>query len=140
LLGLQPLAHLHRLTISPNLPASWPYVRLKALTVGAHTLTVHISPAGLEVQHLSGPEPLDLRYQLPAGGAALEHTITYGQPPQLLDDEQGRWLQALLAPGQRLSVNVSAERILVHAPDRREEPSGNGTEVIDPASQVPSAR
>jgi hypothetical protein len=133
LLGLRPLAHLHQLAITPRLPAGWPYARLSAVAVGDHLLTVQITPGGLEVQHTSGPEPLDLRYRLPEHAAEIEHNIAYGPPPQVIADESGRWLQARLAPGQRISVSVTAERIVVHAPDRREEQMGNGAEVREPA-------
>jgi hypothetical protein len=138
LLGLQPLAHLHRLTISPRLPVGWPYARLSALGVGAHMLSVQVTPADMELQHMSGPEPLDLRYRLPAGEAPLEHTIAYGPTPRLETNESGRWLQVLLGPGQRLSVSVTAERILVQMSDRREEQANNGLEVTEPAGRVPS--
>jgi len=70
---------------------------------------------------------LELRYRMPAGGTTLEYTIPYGTPPELIADDQGRWLRIMLATGQRVIVRASPERVLVQAPDRREEPS-NGTE------------
>jgi hypothetical protein len=128
LLGLNPLAHLHQLSIAPCLPAGWPRARLSALAVGAHTLTVEIWPDGLDIHHISGPEPLDLRYRLPAGAAALEHTVPYGTPPELITNDQGRWLRIMLVPGQRINARATADRVLVQSPDRREEPIGNGAE------------
>jgi hypothetical protein len=95
---------------------------------------VQLSPGGLEVLHISGPEPLDLRYQVPAGDALLEHNLGYGAAPDLLEDEQGRWLQVMLGPGQRINISVNAQQISVHAPDRREEQTGNGTESVEPAA------
>jgi Glycosyl hydrolase family 65, C-terminal domain len=124
MLGLNPLAHQHQLSIAPCLPSGWPRVRLSALAIGAHTLTVEIWPDGLDIQHISGPEPLDLRYRLPAGVTALEHSIPYGKPPELITNDEGRCLQIMLAPGQRIIARASAERLLVHVPDRREEPVG----------------
>jgi len=110
--------------------ANWLAARApSAVSVGAHTLTVEIWPNGLDIQHISGPEPLDLRYRLPAGAAPLEHTIPYGTPPELIADDQGRWLRIALAPGQQINARVTAERVLVQAPDRREEPTSNGIEV-----------
>src|SRR5205085_12135193 len=94
LLGLQPLAHLHRLSISPRLPANWPFVRMNALAVGAHTLNLHITPASLEVLHSSGPEVLELRYRLPESAGALESDVAYGPAPQVITDATGRWLHA----------------------------------------------
>jgi hypothetical protein len=130
LLGLQPLAHLHRLSISPRLPASWPYVRLSAVPVGAHMVTVHATPASLEVLHLSGPEPLDLRYHLPESAGPLQHDITYGPVPQMLDDAQGRWLQIMLGVGQRAVIDATPEGIVVRLPDRREEQPNTDSEPI----------
>jgi hypothetical protein len=132
LLGLHPLAHLHRMTISPRLPTGWPFAQLSALAIGAHMLTVRISPSGLEIQHISGPEPIDLRYRVPEGDRELEHNIAYGPAPQLIVDGDGRWLQATLAPGQRVSINITPERIIVQAPDRREEQSAIGSELVEP--------
>jgi hypothetical protein len=91
-------------------------------------LTVEVWPDGLDIQHLSGPEPLELRYRLPAGAAELEHTIPYGAPPELVANDQGHWLRMLLAPGQQINARVDAARVLVQAPDRREEPTSNGVE------------
>src|SRR5215217_4803323 len=126
LLGLSPLAHLHRLSIAPCLPIGWPRARLSAVSVGAHTLTVEIWPDGLDIQHISGPEPLDLRYRLPAGVATLEHALPYVTPPELIADDQGRWLRLMLAPGQQINARTTAEHVLVQAPDRREEPIVEG--------------
>jgi hypothetical protein len=122
LLGLNPLAHQHQLSIKPCLPAGWPRARLSAVAVGAHTLTVEIWRDGLDIQHVNGPEPLELRYRMPAGVAVLEHTLPYGMPPELITNDEGHWLQITLAPGQRIIARASAERLLVHVPDRREEP------------------
>lgn len=129
LLGLQPLAHLHRLSISPRLPANWTEVRLDALAVGAHALTLRVTPSSLEVQHISGPEPLDLRYCLPGGAAKLRYDIEYGPPPAQIEDGGETWLQATLAPGQRLSITATPAAITVQAPDRREE----GPDAASPA-------
>src|SRR5262245_49138707 len=130
LLGLRPLAHLHRLSISPRLPANWPYARLSAVPVGAHIVTVYVTPASLEVQHLSGPEPLDLRYQLPESAGPLQHDILYGPVPQMLDDAQGRWLQFMLGVGQRVVIDATPEGIVASLPDRREEQPNTDTEPI----------
>lgn len=128
LLGLNPLAHLHQLSITPCLPAGWPRARLSAVSVGAHTLTVEIWPDGLDIQHIAGPEPLELRYRVPDGAVSLEHTIPYGTSPELLANDQGRWLRIMLAPGQQINARTTAEHVLVQAPNRREETASNGAE------------
>lgn len=129
LLGLNPLAHVHRLSIAPCLPAAWPGVRLSAVEVGAHTVTVDLQPDGLEVQHIAGPEPLDLRYRLPAGQQQLDHNVAFGAPPELVELDGERWLRIVLAPGQRISARASADIVEVHAPDRREEQPSDGVGV-----------
>jgi glycogen debranching enzyme len=134
LLGLQPLAHLHRLSIAPCLPTNWPRARLAALAVGAHTLTLELRPDGLDAEHTAGPEPLDLRYRLPAGGATLEHAIAYGSPPELLVDQEESWLRIAIAPGQRISIQATVDRVYVQAPDRREEPASDGAPAAAPLS------
>jgi hypothetical protein len=110
------------------LPSSWPRARLAALAVGAHTLTLELRPDGLDVHHTAGPEPLDLRYRLPAPGVTLDHSLAYGSPPELLIDQEACWLRILLAQGQRISVQATADRVYVQAPDRREEQPSDGAE------------
>ena len=134
LLGLQPLAHLHRLAISPRLPASWPWVRVNRLMVGEHTLTLRATPASLEMQHDSGPEPLDVRYHVPGSPVSLQHHVAYGPEPQLVKEGEEYRLQAMVAPGQRLVVNATPKAIIVRMPDRREEGAANGVESAEPAS------
>jgi hypothetical protein len=134
LLGLQPLAHLHRLALSPRLPANWPAVTLSALSVGAHLLTVRITPSSVEVLHISGPEPIDLRYQLPESAGPLLHDVAYGIEPQMIADAAGRWVQILLSVGQRIFIEATADGIVVRLPDRREGRSDNRAEVVEPAT------
>jgi len=106
--------------------------RLSAVSVGAHTLTLEIRTDGVDIQHLSGPEALDLRYRLPAGDAAIKHTIAYGSPPELVSDDDGRWLR-LLTPGQQINLRATPEHVYVDAPDRREEQTENGADMREPA-------
>ncbi|HEU5014415.1 MAG TPA: amylo-alpha-1,6-glucosidase [Roseiflexaceae bacterium] len=121
LLGLQPLAHLHRLSINAQLPQHWPGVRLSALKVGAHELSLQITPTGIDVHHLSGPERLDIRYHVPDTSGPLQHDIAFGPEPQVMEEEGLRWLQIALMPEQRVVVDAMPEGITVHIPDRREE-------------------
>ena len=103
LLGLQPLAHRHRLVIEPQLPAGWPSVQLSELAVGVHTLTLRIAHDGIELQHQAGPAPLDLRYRLPAG-------ITLAGAGELCSDGAGAWLQVAVPPAHRLCVYLAGQR------------------------------
>jgi hypothetical protein len=112
-----------------SIGSAWARARLSAVAVGTHTLTIELWPDGLDIQHVSGSEPLDLRYRLPNDAGPLEYTIPYGAPPELIADEQGRWLRIQLTPGQQVSARATAERVIVQAPDRREEAASNGTEI-----------
>ena len=46
----------------------------------------------------------------------------------IIATDEGHWLQIKLTPGQRIIARTNAERLLVHIPDRREEPVSNGAE------------
>jgi hypothetical protein len=131
LLGLHPLAHLHRLTVDPKLPSGWPAVRLSEVAVGDHLLTMETRVSSLDVQHLRGPEPLDLRYRLLAGVDVLGHNIGFRTEPRILVDATGRWVQVMLAPGQRVAIDVTPERVEVIVPDRREERASDIAEPIE---------
>jgi hypothetical protein len=124
LLGLRPLAHRHRLAISPRLPAGWPWARLSGLAVGEHRLTLGIMPSSLDVLHSEGPASIDLLYRLPEDAVLMPPDVAYGPPPQEICDAEGRWLQIGLAPGQRVLIDATPEGISVRLPDRRTEESG----------------
>jgi len=55
--------------------------------------------------------------------------VMEGNEPVVIANDEGRWLQITLAPGQRIIARASGECLLVHMPDRREEPTSNGTEL-----------
>ncbi len=62
LLGLKPDAVGHRLTVAPCLPEDYGAVTLRGLRVGAHRISVTISPRALELTHSEGPAPLRVEY------------------------------------------------------------------------------
>ncbi len=62
LLGLHPLAHLHRLTVSPQLPGDWPEVALRGLRIGAHTIDLRATHTSLSMAHRAGPQALTIMY------------------------------------------------------------------------------
>jgi hypothetical protein len=123
MLGLWPLAHLHRISISPRIPAHWPFVRLQGVAVGPHRLSLHVTPSSLDVHHVSGPEQLDLRYRLSESARALRSDNSHGPAPAMLEDAQGHWLQVWITPGQRVVINATAEATIVQFPDQRAEQS-----------------
>lgn len=77
LLGLEPDAPAHRLRIAPTLPSTWPSVTLHDLRVGVHRLNLQIAPATLQVEHISGPQPIEIEFR-PAGAtvATLDDAAT----------------------------------------------------------------
>ena len=62
LLGLQPDAPAHTLTIVPGIPAGHAPITLRDLRVGAHRLTITISSRALQLDHVAGPQALTVRY------------------------------------------------------------------------------
>jgi len=116
LLGLRPLAHRHQLSISPGLPASWPWVRLSGLVVGEHTVALRITPSSLDVLHSAGPARLELRYRL-HGDALLLPLDGAEHPPDEVSDAEGRWLRVVLAPGQRVLIEATPEGISLRSPE-----------------------
>jgi hypothetical protein len=76
LLGIQPDAPAHALTIAPCMPADHPPVTLRGLRVGAHMLDLTISPAEVHVFHTEGPQPVRIAHRnsaitLPAGSGQV---------------------------------------------------------------------
>jgi hypothetical protein len=62
LFGVSPLAHLHTVEIAPQLPPGWRSARLRGLPIGSHRVNLHAEPGALEIEHISGPVPLTVRY------------------------------------------------------------------------------
>ena len=60
LLGIEVRADHHTVTLAPHLPDSWDVAEVENLTLGAHTLTVRVVRDGILVNHVSGPEPLQV--------------------------------------------------------------------------------
>jgi hypothetical protein len=75
LLGLDPQAYNHRLNVAPALPTAWPSVTLHNLRVGTHRLNLEIAPTTLRVEHVSGPQPIDIAFR-PAGTTVAESNGT----------------------------------------------------------------
>ncbi|HEU4324499.1 MAG TPA: amylo-alpha-1,6-glucosidase [Roseiflexaceae bacterium] len=105
LLGLAPLAHRHLLEIVPCLPAGWGRVRLAELALGQHLLSLDQTPQGLELLHLSGPQPLTLRYALPADAGPL-HTAAPPEAAHLATEDSRRLLVCVVVPGGRAHIRT----------------------------------
>lgn len=102
LLGLAPLAHRHTLEIAPCLPPGWGKVRLSGLAVGAHTLDLRVAPGRLELLHVGGACPLEVRYLLPAGAR-----LSDAHPAPAVRAQDGRQTAVfVLQPGEHLAVQT----------------------------------
>ncbi len=105
LLGLAPLAHRHLLTVDPCLPTGWGRARLAELALGQHLLTLEQTPQGLELSHLSGPQPLTLRYALPADAGPL-HTAAPPEAAHVVAEDGRRLLVCTVMPGGRAHIRT----------------------------------
>jgi hypothetical protein len=75
ILGLDPRAHEHHLHIAPSLPQAWPSVTIRNLRVGAHQLTLDLANDGCVVEHIRGPQPLNVTFQ-PRGTTVADLQLT----------------------------------------------------------------
>ncbi len=102
LFGVRPFAHRHELAVEPRLPQAWPSATLHGLRVGAHTVTLVISPESVAVDHVQGAVPLLVRYRggddrpwceaqvLPGARATLSHMMHAHQLPSSTIPEDGQ--------------------------------------------------
>jgi glycogen debranching enzyme len=63
LLGIQVNAGEHTLSIQPQLPAAWEFVRLENLSFGEHGVDVEVTRAGTQVKIKRGSIPLTVFYK-----------------------------------------------------------------------------
>jgi hypothetical protein len=63
LIGLEPYAHEHHVRIVPMLPASWPLATIKDLRIGAHLLNLTVTHTGYTMDHLSGPQAMQINFK-----------------------------------------------------------------------------
>ena len=78
LMGLDPHADRHEVTIAPQLPSAWEFAELSSVVIGDHRLDVRAERERAEIRHLSGPAPLTVRYGL-IGAGPLTATLD-GEP------------------------------------------------------------
>jgi hypothetical protein len=76
LLGLYPAAHLHQLTIRPQLPTDWPEVALRGLRIGTHTIDLRVTQSSLNVTHRSGMQAMSIAYRGQETLVQVGETIT----------------------------------------------------------------
>jgi glycogen debranching enzyme len=116
-LGLEPRAHQHQLSIAPNLPSSWPEVRLSQIVVGTHTLSLQVSSSALEVRQVEGTAPLTIRFRVPADSGKVHVDTSAAVEVAEEQNEMGRWVCATVKPERRLVIDASAQRVLVEVLD-----------------------
>jgi glycogen debranching enzyme len=62
MLGIQPDATDHAVTLAPVMPADHPPVTLRDLRIGGHHLHLTITSRALSLDHVAGPQALTVRY------------------------------------------------------------------------------
>jgi hypothetical protein len=83
--GLEPLAHQHRLVLSPQLPKGWEFARLEGVEAGLHTINIALEREGdggyrVMIDH-QGKMDLDIELFLPSTRepAWLTEEVAYTQ-------------------------------------------------------------
>jgi len=110
--GLEPLAHQHRLFLSPQLPKGWEFARLEGIEVGLHTIDIALDreeEGGYRVliDH-QGEAELDIELSLPSAGdpAWLTEEVSYTQ--ELVGDLTR--FSFVLEPEQRVQIITRGPR------------------------------
>ncbi|MGZ8701897.1 MAG: MGH1-like glycoside hydrolase domain-containing protein [Gaiellaceae bacterium] len=78
LMGVKVQAHLHTIHVSPQLPEGWDVAELENLRFASHVVTVRVTPEGLTMTHVSGPEALTVVSRLPESTEATR-TVQPGE-------------------------------------------------------------
>lgn len=110
--GLDPLAHQHRLILSPQLPKGWEFARLEGVEIGAHTIDIALDreeEGGYRVliSH-QGEMELDIELFLASAGepAWLTEEVAYTQ--ELIGDLTRFCF--VLEPEQRAQITIGGAR------------------------------
>lgn len=82
LLGIEPDALAHTITINPQLPAAWPEVQLNDLRLGEHRLDLTIRNDGVHVHHRIGEVPLTVVWRPATSNRRIQ--ITPGDTGEVL--------------------------------------------------------
>ena len=106
LMGLDPRADRHEVTIAPQLPPAWEFAELTGVPIGDHRLDVRAERERAEIRHLSGPAPLTVRYYLIEVGPLT--AMLDGAPlPVKATEVAGRdaiTVEITLAPGRMVTL------------------------------------
>ncbi|HEX6287816.1 MAG TPA: glycosyl hydrolase family 65 protein [Herpetosiphonaceae bacterium] len=119
-LGLDPRAHEHRLSIAPVLPEAWPSATVSGLRVGAHLLNITVARSGCTVEHLQGPQAIGISFS--PRGTAVAAIETTGYSPSLPARHStmlGDSLVFEVGVGQQVAVQIDAGRAQIAYGDRR---------------------
>jgi hypothetical protein len=110
LMGLDPRADRHEVTIAPQLPSAWEFAELTGVPIGAHQLDMRAEHERAEIRHLSGPAPLVIRYAL-VGVGPLTATLD-GKPLPVETGEVGgrdaAVVEITLSPGRSATLSWDA--------------------------------
>jgi hypothetical protein len=123
-LGLDPLAHAHRLSITPALPHDWPEASVKGLQVGAHLLNINVRHSGCTIEQISALEPITIVFKRRGTTVATFATTGFAPsgttPPQIHGDA----IQFQVGVGQQVTLHIHDQHAQIQYGDRR---SGSAT-------------
>ena len=130
LMGLDPRADQHEVTVAPQLPSAWEFAELSGVVIGDHRLDVWAERERAEMRHMSGPAPLTVRYCLIDAGPL---TATLDGEPLAVEAREVAGRDAIvveitLPPGQTVTLawsdGVLEADLLFIPPSRGEDRPG----------------
>jgi hypothetical protein len=119
--GLDPLAHKHRLSITPALPEAWPEASVKHLRVGTHLLNILIDHSGCTIEHLSGSQAITIAFKRRGTTVAACATTGFapsGATPPSVDNDA---VHFQIGVGQRAILQIHDQHAQIQYIDRRSE-------------------
>lgn len=125
LLGLDPLAHAHQLTIRPALPQEWETVTLRGLWVGEHQLDITATHTCCRITHVAGSTPINLRYGVRGISVAAVQNGNTHAPVALETTPDGDVLSFAVAPTGTVFITHEHDHARVEFADRQGSPDAS---------------
>jgi hypothetical protein len=121
LLGLDPCAHEHRLSIAPALPGDWPAATIRHLQVGAHRLTINVAHDGCRIQHIRGPQPLHVSFKTRQAATRMNTTEDISEKASIERLEDNSAVSFIVHVGQTANLQLIDGLATVSYIDHRQE-------------------
>ncbi len=121
LLGLDPLAHAHQLSIRQSLPPHWPSLALRNVELGEHRLDIRATTNGCEIHHRAGLDTLHLRYGIRKTKIGACQPDGAGATPVSLEAvRDGTLLCFDLPPTASVAISITDDRATVVFSERKQ--------------------